>query len=110
MRVPLLLALAAHVAAHRVPAAAWPGALQPQLAIRPRRAGAVSLSAEAVDATPTTVATGSADAAGAASAMVRVPYFISGNARPTWRGAFMGWLHRTRLWYAWSAVYLVLAR
>ena len=22
----------------------------------------------------------------------------------------MGWLHRTRLWYAWSAVYLVLAR
>ena len=110
MRVPLLWAHLALVAAHRVPAAAWPGALQPQLAIRPRRAAAVSLSAEAVDATPTTVATGSADAAGAASAMVRVPYFISGNARPTWRGAFMGWLHRTRLWYAWSAVYLVLAR
>ena len=63
-----------------------------------------------MDATPATVATGSADAAGAASAMVRVPYFISGRARPTWRGAFMGWLHRTRLWYAWSAVYLVLAR
>jgi len=39
----------------------------------------------------------------------RHPYVLSGLERPTWRGAAMGWMHRTRTWYVLVSLYVGLA-
>lgn len=39
----------------------------------------------------------------------RRPYLLSGLPRPRYRGALMGWLHRTRLWYLLAVTYVAAA-
>ena len=39
----------------------------------------------------------------------RRPYLLTGLPRPKYRGALVGFLHRTRLWYICAALYLIAA-
>ena len=44
-----------------------------------------------------------------AEGAVRSPYILSGLPRPRYRGSLMGFLHRTKLWYALAVAYVCAA-